>query len=136
MSLSTAPAPIISLSSNGSQEVGSQFIGYCFVYLPSPELANLTVINWLDGLGNFIPDQFRFKRQEEPQYRVQQLPVTQFNETHVVRQIVLDPLQAVDEGYYFCQAYFSGEFVASNITQQIIFLDVFGKLVLLICSTF
>ena len=61
------------------------------------------------------------------EYRIQVLPTTQFNETHLVRQVVVDPLQASDEGYYYCQAYFVGEFVNSTSAREIVFLDVFGK---------
>ena len=125
-SLLAAPQPDISLLSTGSQEVGSRFEGYCFVYLPSPELANFTVIEWLDSFGNVISDQPRFRRQAL-EYRIQVFPTTQFNETHLVRRVVVDPLQASDEGYYYCQAYFVGEFVNSTFAQEIVFLDVFGK---------
>ena len=44
-----------------------------------------------------------------------------------MRQVVVDPLQASDEGVYQCQAYFTGEFVNSTVARESFFLDVFGK---------
>ena len=96
------------------------------MYLPSPELANFTVIEWLDSFGNTISEQPRFRRQAA-ENRIQVFPTTQFNGTHLVRQVVVDPLQASDEGYYYCQAYYIGEFVNSTFARETVFLDVFGK---------
>ena len=110
----------------GSQEVGSRFEGYCFVYLPSPDLVNFTVIEWFDGLGNVISDQSRSKRQDLGS-RIRVLPIFQLNDTHLVRTVVVDPLLASDEGYYSCQANFTGDFVTSPPAQELVFLDVLGK---------
>ena len=124
--LSTAPLPTIFVSSIGSQEEGSLFQASCTVYLPSPELANYTIIEWLDAFGNSIPNQPRFRR-GTVEYRVQVLPIRQINDTHIVRDIVVDPLQATDEGFYSCQAYFAGQFLTGPNSTATVFLDVFGK---------
>ena len=110
----------------GSQEEGSHFEASCLVYLPSPELANYTFIEWVDTFGNLIPDQPRFRR-GAIKNRVQVLPVHQINDTHIVRQLVVDPLQAADEGLYVCQAYFAGQFLTSPNVSVPAFLEVFGK---------
>ena len=124
----TAPAPTVLVSSTSSREEGSRFEASCLVYLPSPELANYTFIEWTDTFGNLIQDQFRFRRQSPAtEYRVQVLPIQQLNDTHVVRQIMVDPLEAADEGLYICQAYFAGQFLTSPNTSVTTFLQVFGK---------
>ena len=119
--------PTIFLSSVGSQEEGSRFVASCAVYLPSPELANYTFIEWRDAFGNLIQDQPRFKRGAAVEYRVQVLPIRQINDTHIVRDIVVDPLQAIDQGVYTCQAYFAGQFLTSPNASAATFLEVFGK---------
>ena len=121
----TAPAPTVFISSTGSQEEGSRFEASCLVYLPSPELANYTFIEWTDAFGNLIQDQFRFRRQSP--VRVQVLPIQRLNDTHIVRQIMVGPLEAGDEGLYICQTYFAGQFLTSPNTTVHVFLDVLGK---------
>ena len=121
-----APAPTVHVLSTGSQEEGSHFEASCVVYLPSPELANYTFIEWVDAFGNLILDQPRFRRQA-PEYRVQILPVQQLNDTHIVRRVVVDPLQTADEGLYICQAYFAGQFLTSPNSSVTAFLEVFSK---------
>ena len=123
----TAPEPTAFVSATGSQEEGSRFEASCLVYLPSPELANHTFIDWLDAFGNLIPNQPRFRRQAL-EYRIQVLPVQQLNDTHIVRQIVVDPLEAADEGLYICQAYFAGQFLTSPSVSVPAFVEVFGKM--------
>ena len=115
---SAVPQPEISLLSTGSQEVGSRFDGHCFVNLPSAELANLTIIEWLDSLGRVISS-------DSPRVRVP--PIGQVNETHLVRSVVLDPLETTDEGYYYCRATFMGEFITTSVAQETVYLDVFGE---------
>lgn len=122
-----APMPTILISSIGSQEEGSRYEASCAVYLPSPELANYTFIEWTDAFGNPIPDQPRFRRGAAIEYRVQVLPIRQLNDTHIVRDIVVDPLQVADEGLYICQAYFAGQFLTSPNVSATAFLEVFGK---------
>ena len=122
----TAPEPTVFISSTGSQEEGTHFEASCVVYLPSPELANYTFIEWMDSLGNSITDQPKFRR-GAIEYRVQVLPVQRINDTHIVRQLVVDPLQATDEGLYICQAYFAGLFLTSSNVSVPAFLEVFGK---------
>lgn len=124
--LYTAPAPGIFISPTGSQEEGSRFEASCVVYLPSPELANYTIIEWTDAFGNLISNPPRFRRQGiESQLQV--LPIRQINDTHIIRDIVVDPLQPIDRGLYFCQAYFAGQFLTSTNATASIFLEVFGK---------
>ena len=122
----TAPAPTIFISSTGSQEEGSRFEASCAVYLPSPELSNYTIIEWTDAFGNLISNQPRFRR-GTIDYRVQVLPVRQINDTHIARDIVVDPLQPIDQGLYICQAYFAGPFLTSPSMSVTTFLEVFGK---------
>ena len=110
----------------GSQVEGSRFEASCIVYLPSLELVNYTFIEWVDVFGNLIPDQPR-DRSGAIEYRVQILPVQQVNDTHIVRQIVVNPLQATDEGFYICQAYFAEQFLTSPSASVSVFLEVFGK---------
>ena len=122
-----APQPDISVLSTGSQEVGSHFEGHCFVYLPSPDLVNFTVIQWFDSSRNvIIGDQPRFRRQVLDN-RVRVLPIQKINDTHLVRTVVVDPLLPSDQGYYYCQTNFTGEFVTSPSAEELVFLIVYGK---------
>ena len=107
----------------GSQEVGSQFEGYCLVYLPSTELANYTAIQWFDSFGNVIGG--------EPG-RVRLLPVSRLNETHLVRGVIIESLELSDRGYYTCIANTSGEFLNSPPAQEAVFLDVSGESVAIV----
>ena len=102
----------------GSQQVGSQYEGYCFVDLPSPELANYTTIQWLDTFGNPVTAQ-------SGRLRVDQ--TSQLNETHLVRGIIIESLRPSDEGYYYCVANFSGPFVVSQPANRLVYVDVFSK---------
>lgn len=117
-SLLTAPQPEISIISFGSQEVGSQYVSYCVVDLPSPDLANFTTIQWIDNLGNLVTAQSGGLRVT---------PTTQLNETQFARALVIESLQLLDEGIYICVANFSGEFVVSQPAVRQVYVNVFSK---------
>ena len=75
------------------------------------------MIEWVDSLGRVISDESRIRL----------MPTGQLNETHLVRSVVIDPLEATDEGSYYCRATFMGEFITPNFAQELFYLDVFGR---------
>ena len=128
----TAPQPEISVLFTGSREMGSHFEGHCFISLPSPDLAEFAVIEWAVGLGSHTSDQHR----EAAEYRVQVGPIQRINDTHLLRTLVVDPLLFSDEGYYYCLANFSGDFVTSSASYKAAFLDVLGEYIFLLAAQY
>ena len=113
----------VTIITNGTQNAGERFEANCFVELPSSDLAPYTTVDYLDSAVNNISERL----EETPDERVQLLPTRQYNATHLVRTIILDPLGRDHQGAYFCVANISVPHAAPSAAALRVVLEVFRK---------
>ena len=111
------------ITTNGSQYAGTRFEADCFAELPSSDLAPYTTLDYLDGSSNYLSDRL----EENPDERIQLLSTRQYNATHLVRTITVDPLSPEDQGTYYCVANISAPYVSSPVSVLSVFLEVYCK---------
>lgn len=123
--LNSVPSPILTITSNGTQYAGTRFEANCFAELPSSDLTPYTTIDYFDGAFINLSDQL----EENPDERVQLLPTRQYNATHLVRTIIVDPLSPEHQGTYVCVATVTLPDLPSPVAHGVLetFLQVFSK---------
>ena len=119
----SVPLPTLTIITNGTQNAGARFEANCFVELPSSDLAPYTTVNYLDGAFNNISERL----EETPDARVQLLPTRQYNATHLVRTIILDPLGRDHQGTYYCVVNITVPRAAPSAAVLRVVLEVFRK---------
>ena len=115
--------PTVTITTNGTQNAGERFEANCFVELPSSDLAPYTTVDYFDDVFNNISEHL----EETPDARIQLLPTRQYNATHLVRTIILDPLSRDHQGVYYCVANISVPHAAPSVEGLPVFLQVFCK---------
>ena len=115
--------PTVTITTNGTQNAGEHFEANCFVELPSSDLAPYTTVDYLDGAFNNISERL----EETPDARIQLLPTRQYNATHLVRTIILDPLSRDHQGAYYCVGNITVPHAAPSVAVLPVFLEVFCK---------
>ena len=121
--LNSVPPPTVAITTNGTPNAGSRFEANCFAELPSSDLAPYTTIDYLDGAFNNLSEVL----EETPDARVQLLPTRQYNATHLVRTIILDPLSHDHQGSYYCVANITVPHAAPSVAVLPVSLEVFCK---------
>ncbi len=113
----------MTITTNGTPNAGSRFEANCFAELSSHDLAPYTTIDYFDGAFNNLSQLL----EETPDARVQLLPTRQYNATHLVHTIILDPLSRDHQGFYYCVANTSAPYAAPSVAVLPIVLEVFCK---------
>ena len=121
--LNSVPPPLVTITTNGTQYAGTRFEANCFTELPSSNLAPYTTLDYLDSSFNYLSDRL----EQNPDERIQLLPTRQYNATHLVRTITVDPLSPEDQGGYYCVANITAPYVSSSVSGLSVFLEVFCK---------
>ena len=124
--------PTVTITTNGTQNAGERFEANCFVELPSSDLAPYTTVDYFDDVFNNISERL----EETPDARIQLLPTRQYNATHLVRTIILDPLSRDHQSsVYYCVANITTPHTAPSVGGLRISFEVFCKRSSDVCIT-
>ena len=122
--INSVPPPTVTVTTNGTPNAGSRFEVDCFAELPSSDLAPYTTVDYFDDTFHNLSERL----EETPDARIQLLPTRQYNATHLVRTIILDPLSRDHQSsVYYCVANITIPHRVPSVERLRIFFEVFCK---------
>lgn len=113
----------MTITTNGMQYAGTCFEANCFAEFSSSELVSYTTLDYFDASFINLADRL----EQNPDERIQLLPTRQYNATHLVRTITVNPLSPEDQGTYYCVANITAPYVSTLASVLPLFLEVFSK---------